>query len=224
MPVEVELKLTATTDAPLLKLQTAERLGPAELGPPQTADELDRYLDTADGRFAAARWACRLRRRGERTIVSLKGPAEQPTGDARGSGVADRNGALHRRPEVEGPASDDLDPRWWPGSAGRDFVDRLRAGEPLVERLALRQQRTERAVLVDGERLATLSLDRVTVVHGEQELGKLHVVELELAPGAAERRLDEVAAALTAIDGLVADPATKLERALALLERTASSR
>lgn len=220
MPVEVELKLTAENDAPLEALASAQRLGPAELGPPETADELDRYLDTADGRFAAARWACRLRTRGDRTIVSLKGPAEQTTG----SKSAGAGAALHRRPEVEGPATDDLDPRWWPRSPGRDFVDRLRAGEPLVERLALRQRRTERAVLVDGARLGTLSLDRVAVLHGGEELGELHVVELELAPAAAEARLGELARALAGVDGLVPDRATKLERALALLDRSTPAR
>ena len=57
-------------------------------------DEVDRYLDTVDLRLATARWACRLRTREGRTIVSLKGPCGTCSGDA-----------LHLRGEVEGPAS-----------------------------------------------------------------------------------------------------------------------
>lgn len=208
MPVEVELKLRASDDAPLERLAQVDRLGPAALGPATTVDELDRYLDTADGRFAAARWACRLRTRADRTIVSLKGPAQPGAGDV-----------LHRRPELEGPAAPDTDPSRWPPSEARDFVDELRVGQGLVERLALAQRRTERPVLVDGERLGTLSLDRVAVLHGGSEVGGLHAVELELAPDAAETRLPELAAALATVEGLRPDPSTKLERALAIVEQ-----
>jgi inorganic triphosphatase YgiF len=207
MPVEVELKLSASGAGPLEWLASVERLGKARLGPATTIDELDRYLDTPDRRLASARWACRLRTRGDRTIVSLKGPAEPGSG-----------GALHRRPEVEGPATAEPDPPAWPPSEARDFVDELRAGQPLAERLALAQRRTERAVLIDGARLGTLSLDRVRVLHDGAPLGELHVAELELTAGANEAQLGELAAALAAVEGLRPDPTTKLERALALLD------
>ncbi len=208
MPVEVELKFSADGAQPLEHLAILDRLGPAQLGPAERVDEQDRYLDTADGRFAAQRWACRLRTRGERTIVSLKGPAEDDLG---------ANAALHRRPELEGPARPTREVDEWPPSPARDFVDELRRGQPLVERLALLQQRTERDVRVDGATIGTLSLDRVEVRRDDIPAGSACVVELELRPESHEDSLAALEAALRAIDGLTPDPSTKLERALAIL-------
>ena len=170
--------------------------------------ELDRYLDTADLRLAAARWACRLRSREGRTIVSLKGPAEHAPGDL-----------LHRRPELEGPADAGLQPERWPPSAARDRLVELTGGGALVERFSLAQERTERAVRVDAGQIGELSLDRVRVVHLQVEVGRMLVVELELDPGALGAGLDPgpLALALGRVAGLVPDPASKLERALALL-------
>ena len=60
--IETELKLRGTPAA-LGALAVIDHLGPATLGAARTADELDVYLDTAEGALAAARWACRLRAR-----------------------------------------------------------------------------------------------------------------------------------------------------------------
>lgn len=207
-PIEAELKFRAEDDAPLRVLAVAASLGPALLGPARVVDEVDRYLDTADGRLAAARWACRLRSREGRTIVSLKGPAEHAPGDP-----------LHRRPEVEGPAGIGLVPGGWPASPARDRLRQLTGDAPLVERFTLRQQRTERAVTLGDARVGLLSLDRGTVVERGLEVGRLAVVELELDPGALQAGLDHapLTAALTATAGLVADTMSKLERALAMV-------
>lgn len=208
MGLEVELKLAADGDAPLRELADADALGRAQLGPPERFDEVDRYLDTPDRRFAAARWACRLRRRDGRTRITLKGSA------ASGSGAG-----LHRRPEVEGPATDALDPATWPASEARDFVDRLRAGGPLIERFRLVQQRTERSVAVDGDRIGTLTLDVVGVEADGTPRGTLHAVELELLTPTPRHQevLDELAVELRAVAGLRPDRRTKLEHALALI-------
>lgn len=203
--LEIELKLAAETEAPLEVLSGLERLGPAVLGPAQTVTELDRYLDTADGRLEVARWACRLRTRDGRTVVSLKGPARHEPGDA-----------LHRRPEVEGPAGPGDDPAGWPASEARDLVTTLAAGAPLRELLALHQQRTERPVTLGARRLATLSLDRARVVSAGRERGRLRVVELELAPGVEPDAARDVVDALRRLPGLVPEPASKLERAVAM--------
>jgi inorganic triphosphatase YgiF len=209
MPVEVELKYRAAGPAVLRRLETVGGLGPASLGPAQRTDETDRYLDTPDGRLAAARWACRLRSRDGTTRLSLKGPPERGTADA-----------LHRRPELEGPAEEGLDPAGWPASEARALLDRLRAGRPLVERFQLDQQRTERPVLLDGVELGTLTLDVVQVRHRGRPRGVLHAVELELSaarPPADDVRLGELDTALTAVDGVEPDDRTKLEHALDLL-------
>lgn len=209
--IEIELKLRADEEA-LRSLAAADALGPARLGPTREAEEVDIYLDTADRRLAAARWACRLRARDARRTVSLKGPAEHRPGDA-----------LHRRPEVEGPGpapgAETSDPLGWPPSPARDLMLRLSGGAPLEERLALHQRRGERDVLVDGRLVAVLSLDRVRVERHGTTLGELRVVEVELLPGTSPgdwvRRVGD---ALAARPGLHPEPMSKLERALELAE------
>ncbi|HEX6655069.1 MAG TPA: CYTH domain-containing protein [Candidatus Limnocylindria bacterium] len=204
--LEVELKLQAGDEEPLRRLAAVEHLGRFSLGPASTVRELDRYLDTPDRRFAAAGWACRLRERGGSIRISLKGPAEHHAGDA-----------LHRRPELEGPAGEALDPGAWQPSAARDALSDLAAGQPLVERLALEQERTERTVF-DGQPLGLLSLDRVAVRTLDRVRGRFLAVELELRPGSpGERLAGELLQALQAFGGLQLDPRSKLERALELL-------
>lgn len=206
--VESELKYTATSERPLEELERAEELGPARLSAPRTVTEMDRYVDTVDLRLAAVRWACRLRTREGRTIVSLKGPAEHEAGDP-----------LHRRPEVEGPATPSLNAREWPASPARDRLLAMTGSGALEERFSLEQDRTERAVSLDGGRIGGLSLDRVRVIRDRSEVGRMSVVELELDPSALAQGVDHaaLARALSAIDGLAPDPLTKLERALRML-------
>lgn len=205
--IESELKYLAADERPLLHLTSADWLGPASLGPPATVTELDRYLDTGDLRLSAVRWACRLRTREGRTIVSLKGPAEHAAGDP-----------LHRRPELEGPADSNLDAAGWAASEARDRVLALAGGRPLAERFRLEQDRTERAVSVRGDAVGILSLDRVRVLRDGQEHGRLLAVELEFAWGAgADLDHRSYATALAGIAGLTPDPMSKLERALAML-------
>lgn len=208
-PIELELKYRADGPAPMAALAAAERLGDARLGPVSVSDELDRYLDTADLRLAAARWACRLRTRHGRTVVSLKGPAEQA------------GGALHRRPEVEGPAEPGRDPRAWPPSPARDLLARLSGEGELLERFVLAQRRSERGVTVRGRLVGLLSIDESTVLHRGRERGRLLTVELELRDDAAAV---ELAAALDGIAGLRPEPHTKLEHALAMILGPAAGR
>ena len=78
----------------------------------------------AEGALEAARWACRLRRRSGIAIVSLKGPAESGTG-----------GWLHRRPELEGPATPEPVPERWSPSDARTLLDRLRGGNAISSAL-----------------------------------------------------------------------------------------
>ena len=204
---EVELKYEADPAA-LDILALSPRLGPTDLGPVVVNDEEDRYLDTDDGRLEAVAWACRLRSRrvdGTTTIiVSLKGPADSV------------DGPLHRRPEVEGPATASLDPAAWPASAARDELDRLRHGQPLRVRLTLRQRRRERAVTLDGRPVGLLSLDDVEVVGHTTPAEHLHLVELERAHDASDADFTATGRALAAA-GLVPDARSKLERAIGII-------
>jgi inorganic triphosphatase YgiF len=209
MPTEVEAKFLADGAAALDALARAPKLGEATLDAPATASEIDIYLDTAGGRLGAARWACRLRDRDDGFRISLKGPAED---------IVD--GWLHRRPEVEGPATASFDPHTWPASEARDLVLELSRGAALIERFRLLQRRTERDVRFGSERLGTLSLDVATIAREGEQLGVLHVVELELASAddaASAERLDALASVLARQPGLRADPRSKLEHAMELL-------
>ena len=220
-PVETELKLSAVGPAPLRRLALLPALGDTPLGMPQTFLELDRYLDTQDGRLAKARWACRLRNRSGTYVVSLKGPAVS---------ASQLDGAVHRRPEIEGPASAVADPGAWPDSAARDRLIELTGGRPLREQFTLRQTRTQRPVGGAKQLVGTLSLDRVLVVRDGAPASRLWCVELELASSAEARVPDRAAneslsrllADLVAVGGLTVEPMTKLERALALLARAGS--
>jgi inorganic triphosphatase YgiF len=210
--LEVELKFGAAPEA-LQILASTHRLGPARLGAVSNVDELDRYLDTPDLRLAALGWACRLRGRHGRTRVSLKGPAEGGT-----------EGAMHRRPELEGPATDDLDPGAWPASAARDSVMAMSGGAALHERFRLEQVRRERTVAIDGQLVGILSLDLVRVERDGVRRGQFDVVELELTDDAVRRGLDvmPLRQALETMPGLVPEPRTKLEHALEWLDRAES--
>lgn len=212
-PLELELKYRTLDPAPMRTLAAVSSLGPATLGPAIAADELDRYLDTPDLRLATAHWACRLRIRGGRTMISLKGPARHDPGDA-----------LHRRPEIEGPGGPGTDAGVWPPSPARDLLVALAGGPSaselgLIERFSLAQHRTERAVLEGDRQVGLLSLDEVTVLRDGAPRGTLLAVEVEFRAGEAPepRLVTELDAALAAVIGLRHDPHTKLEHALSIL-------
>lgn len=207
MAIEVEARFRVEDPGALRRLDDMERLADAHLGAARGVDETDSYLDTADGALSAERWACRLRQRHGRHVLSLKGPPEEGAG-----------GWLHRRLEVEGPATAEPVPERWPPSEALDLLDRLRGGRPLLERLALRQRRTERSVSLGGRGVGVLSLDDVIVAVAGDEVGRFDIVELELAPSLAgdESTLPALAGALASIPGLVPEPRSKLERALEL--------
>jgi inorganic triphosphatase YgiF len=215
--IETEFKLSASDARPLQRLADMPRLGGLRLGNAETFLELDRYLDTADGRLAAARWACRLRYRSRKYLVSLKGP------DAGATGMLE--GALHRRPEVEGPANASLDPDDWPDSPARSHLLGFTGSEPLEERFLLRQLRTQRPVLKGRRHVGTLSLDRVRVVQRGEPLGTLWCVELELRAASAvpdDKAMGALLSDLMAVGGLEIEPLTKLERARALMDHVSA--
>ena len=223
--VETELKLSATGEGPLQRLAAMRQLGSMLLGTPETFLELDRYLDTGDGRLAAAGWACRHRRRAGRQLISLKGPPAATTDRPDGALEETLGGALHRRPEIEGPASAHLDPGDWPASAARDRLLELTGGRQLHERFVLRQRRTERSVRDGLVRVGTLSLDRVNVVQHGAPIGRLWCVELELertTAAALQGPMRRLLADLLAVGDLAIEPMTKLERAVALIDRVSA--
>jgi len=121
--------------------------------------------------------------------------------------------ALHRREELEGPAGLSLDPHAWPPSPARSLVLEHAGDAPLLEIVTVRQLRRTRT-LADESAEVELSLDDVAVVAGGRVVDEFIELEAELRRGPATA-LDALAAVLAGDPDLTAEPASKLERALA---------
>ena len=129
-PLEVELKYRVTGP---LEIETvlwyAGEAGFHAEGEAAEVRVRDRYIDTADGRLAAAAVAARLRHRADGIVVTVKTPGS-------------RHGAVVRRTELESPATESLVPTDWPASPAREAITAHAAGADLVEVVTLDQVRT----------------------------------------------------------------------------------
>ena len=162
----------------------------------------DRYVDTLDGRCAAAGYAVRLRTGATGTLVSVKGLARE-----------DGPGGAVRRTELEGPADPAAHPSEWPPSDARDLVVELVGAAALIERVAIRQVRRKRMLKAPAGR-AELSLDAVEVLHAGRVVGTWDELELELRKG-DPAVLVQAGALLAADPNLTPSPTSKLDAALA---------
>jgi len=205
--VEVELKFHMTGTAAGERLIAADDLaGFRPLAPATTIVIEDRYLDTPDGRLAAAGYAGRLRTGAEGTIITLKSLRSAGTG-----------GALHRREEIEGPADGTAPPARWPASAAQARVLELIGDAALGDLVTIRQTRHRRDYGRE-EAVVELSVDDVAVIAGGRELERFAELELELREG-DEAALEPLADLLAEIEELIPAETSKLERALEALAR-----
>ena len=208
--VEMELKYRVADAAAATRLAGARTLGPFRAaGRSRQVQVEDRYLDTADGALRRAGWAVRLRRGPAMTILSVK--STTPAADA-----------LHRREELEGPAGLSLDPHAWPPSPARSLVLEHAGDAPLLEVVTVRQLRRTRT-LADETAEVELSIDEVAVVSGGRVVDRFVELEAELRRGPATA-LDALAAVFADDPDLTAEPASKLERALAAAGAARSGR
>ncbi|HEX5465106.1 MAG TPA: CHAD domain-containing protein [Candidatus Limnocylindrales bacterium] len=215
-PLEVELKYAVRDRAALEAALSGERLGGLVVGPWRTVEMLDRHLDTAGAAVRRRGFAARLRRTGQETIISLKGAALEDVAPRQARDAAD-GGALHRRAEIEGPASEALDPTAWPASEARDRLLAMIGDAPLRVRFTLRQTRHERELRgIDG--WALLSLDEVSVDADGHHLGDLEMLEVE-AKGGQDSILEPVARELADCHAVTPEPRTKAAWADLLLRQ-----
>ncbi|MEJ7752798.1 MAG: CHAD domain-containing protein [Candidatus Limnocylindrales bacterium] len=174
MSDEVELKY-AITDPETLQAQLDAGLldDVARFGdePWRTVEIEDRYVDTEDGSLEAAGYGVRLRRIDGLRLVTVKSMA-------RGAQQDGAPAALHRRMELEAPASARLDPATWPESPARERVESLTGGQRLRTRFTLLQRRLERELVADAGRV-TLSLDASEVKRRGRSLGTIATLEVE---------------------------------------------
>jgi len=169
--LEIEAKFDVLARSPARALLEAPDLaGLPGIGAARRVRQLDRYLDTPDGRLRAAGWAARLRTTDAETRIQLKRIGAPGT-----DGVT-------RRTELDGPAGIDDDPASWPRSAARRRLIQLLHGETASTRLTLRQDRLVRDFGDDGCRVE-LSLDRTAAMAGDAVAGRLTILELELRTG-----------------------------------------
>jgi CHAD domain-containing protein len=205
--VEVELKYRVAELAAAERLLAADHVGPFSVsGGRQRSLQLeDRYVDTADGALGRAGFAVRLRRSGDKTMVSVKSLAR-----------TDGPGGSVRREELEGPADRIAAPVDWPPSDARSLVLEHAGDAPLVELVTVRQLRRKR-LLKSGQSRVELSLDEVDVVSRGRIVDRFVELEAELQKG-DETELEALGAALDAEPTLRRAQTSKLEAALAAVD------
>lgn len=210
-PVEVEAKFALPDRRLARRLKLVKQLAGFALGAKRVERVVDTYLDTKSRALHAAGYACRFRQQDDGQILVTVKQLTQP------------DQAIHRReehevilPHVPGGRAP-LTQSAWPESPARDLVQRLAGKKRLARLFTLRQQRTVRLLLRDGQTVAELSLDDVRIRRGKT-VTAFSEVEVELKPAGDEAALETIAVCLRDKWGLAPEPRSKFERALALVE------
>ncbi len=205
-PIETELKFEVRDPKAIRKLLGGDDLdGLPATGPLATIEVEDRYVDTEGRALEAAGRVARLRTSGDATLVTVKSLA-----------VA-TDGPVHRREEIEGPASLELPPAEWPASDARSIVLELAGDAPLAELVTIHQRRQVRPFGDDGVSIE-VSLDRVSVLRHGRAISRFVELEAELRSG-DEARLAALGTHLATVAPLAPARQSKLQRALAAIER-----
>jgi CHAD domain-containing protein len=201
--LEIEAKFGVPDEETFRLLLEATSLAGFDLGKASLEELSDRYLDTAGRAIQNWGYACRLRRKGDGYVATLKG-------------LGRAAGAVHRRIEHEVGLSKPVYPQDWPPSAARDLALRLCGCEPLVVLFDIDQTRHDRPLTDGGRAVATLSLDRVRVCRNRVVATSYLELEAELLPEGKEDDLRRLVAELVEEWNLLPGRQSKFERALAL--------
>ncbi len=206
-PVEIELKLAVNDVRAARRLLRADTLAGLEATSPAARRQVtDRYVDTEAHALEASGVLARLRDVDGSALVTVKSRAVAASADG-----------VHRRMELEAPGGPSLDPTAWPPSEARTHVEDRIGGQPLVETATLRQDRLVRRFGTGGTTIE-LSLDRVTVLEQGRRVGAFVELEAELIEG-DEQVLAQLVARLHHVPALMPARRSKLDRAMAALER-----
>lgn len=207
MEIEAKFRISAADLATVGRLR---QLGPYSLVPaPAPEQQQNIYYDTLDGRLGAARHGLRVRRIGERSLITLKGPAEVG---------AD---GVHRRGEHEFPGADPQ-PASWPPGVARELGLALTGGARVEPIVAIATERSSLYAERAGATVAELCLDTGVMRAGGHERAFTEL-EIELLPGGQQADLVALATALRAHVSIENEPRSKLQRAMALLQARAGS-
>jgi inorganic triphosphatase YgiF len=190
-PLEIEVKLSVASPSVVLRRLGRSRAdalaGFEREGRLRRVDVLDRYLDTADRSLEQDGARARLRETSRGVVLTVK---------RRGS----VEGAVTARMELEGPATDSLEPTAWPPSRAREELLSLAAGKVLVETVRLRQRRAVR-FLRRGATRVEASLDELIALRDGVSIATRWELEAELKAG-DQAALHELAEALQQIPGV----------------------
>jgi inorganic triphosphatase YgiF len=201
--MEIEAKYRLADPAQFIGIAALRTLGVYELHPhPLPENQHNTYYDTADRRFAAAQHSLRLRRIGDRAVVTLKGPKQVANG-------------LHQREEWEF-THNDPDPQSWPAGPVRDLALQIKGDQALIALLTINTERQVIDVLHKEQRVAELCLDQGLIRAGERS-APICEIEIELHDDGMLADLEAIAAALAVHVPLEPENRSKLERGLALL-------
>jgi triphosphatase len=201
--MEIEAKYQID-EADLNRIAALSDLVPYRLRNDTTEHQINTYFDSADRRLSTARYGLRVRRIGNRSVVTLKGPAQ--VGED----------GIHRRAEFEMPG-DDPSPSSWPPGAARELAAALLAGQPLQPLVTIATERRRRCALLNGRERAELCLDRSTITAGTATT-ELAELEIELLEAGDQADIGQLAAALRRYVTITPQPLSKLQRAMALLD------
>jgi len=205
--LEIEAKFRVDDDRVFPQLLGLTTIEPFRLVPsPATEEQRNRYFDTADGPLRNQRYGLRIRDLGDRRIATLKG------------GASAREG-MYERDEWEVEVGDDDRPEAWPAGETRDRVLALLDDAALQEILTIRTTRRHIYAARDDLRVAEISLDQGTISAGglTEDFREL---EIELLDDGARADFDTLVAQLRQRFPLVPEDHSKLERGLALLDRS----
>jgi inorganic triphosphatase YgiF len=197
---ELELKFLVE-DLAAARQWLDRRLRVAE--PWQSIQIIDRYFDTADLALSTAGYGARLRQTGRHTVVTVKSDIEI-------------TGGLHRREELESPATRSLDPAQWPDSPAKARVVEVAGGRRLIERFRAEQERHEVEAQLDGA-VVVVSLDEADIWTAGRLAGSLKQLEVELRSG-DEAALRVLAGEIAAAGIGVPESRSKLAMALGMVD------
>ncbi|HOT91337.1 MAG TPA: CHAD domain-containing protein [Anaerolineae bacterium] len=205
--MEVEAKFTIQDPQVYAQVQALDALGRFALAAGPVYDIHDIYFDTPDLRVLQAGYACRQREQNGQRLLTLKTL----------HGVS---GAVHRREEWETslPATAPIPPlpAQWPDDAPCRQLLTLTENAPLKPLFSLRQRRHTRPIHCGQRLVAEMNLDTVTLACAGSEQSFMEL-EIELKGEGNEADLAAILAYLAETPGLSAQPLSKFEQGLALL-------
>jgi len=196
--LEIEAKFLIPTIAMFKQLQNLTQLGSFFLQSIGTKQVVDTYLDTSGKQILQSNFACRIRKRGEETILTLKSltPAE---------------GIVHRRQELEAVGHNDQ-PLTWPNSPAQSLLLDMIGIEPLETLFTIQQTRYKYHVILNDQPIIELSLDKVWLNHTTDPT--YYELEAELLSAGTDDDLIHFTTLLRDNWALMPESQSKFERAL----------